>query len=325
MACITSREYIPSSLENWWHAHVDLYRTASDWKTACTALRSPANASLIEAWLETVERRRQKSDKTWSQDALSFHRVSQHCGNRHTTLKLPIEPLVSFLRHPYDICTKKLSARVDKSYIMLPTRAEIHPSNASRSAFFFDAGASTWNHGLGGSSLSWFVAQYEAHVGIKFSRIFAWEAKQHSDTDIQRGVPRVLRPPHMQVYRTPPEVGCCSEDKFSYFNLPVSAELGARTNPLSWVQAVAGREDYVVFKLDIDTPKIERQIVDQILGDPEVANLIDEMYWEHTVSRAPKITRNWPTGMSAPQETLEESYDLFTRLRRAGIRAHPWV
>lgn len=120
-------------------------------------------------------------------------------------------------------------------------------------------------------------------------------------------------------------MGCCPSDRLSYFNLPISSEPSSPANPLAWLRALATADDYVVFKLDIDTPRIERQIVEQLLASPELAALVDDFFWEHTVTGGPKLTRRWPSGTSAPEETLQQSYGLFTRLRRAGIRAHAWV
>jgi hypothetical protein len=83
-------------------------------------------------------------------------------------------------------------------------------------------------------------------------------------------------------------------------------------------------EDYVVLKLDIDTPAIELVLIDQVLADSEVRSRVDELYWEHEVHTSPMIHQGWGAH-GWPNETLAQSYELFTRLRELGIRAHSWV
>ena len=204
MGC--QREYVASSLERWWHAHIGSLQASYRWQAGCSALRS--NESLVQKWIELARERDADRVDTdaWSRDALSFHRLPGTCrSNNLTRLEIPIEPLAGFLRHPYHICTKKNSKRVDKSYILLPTRAEI-PDGARR-ALLFDAGASLWRSGLGGDSQSWFVDAYARRAGLQFARILAWEARPHTDLQIRNGLPSALSG-HTSVYRAPPQVRC---------------------------------------------------------------------------------------------------------------------
>ena len=51
----------------------------------------------------------------------------------------------------------------------------------------------------------------------------------------------------------------------------------------------------------------------------------DEFYFEHHVLHSP-MGRSWTRGSGpALQQTLSDSYALFTRLRELGVRAHSWV
>ena len=81
-------------------------------------------------------------------------------------------------------------------------------------------------------------------------------------------------------------------------------------------------EDYVVVKLDIDTPVVESAILDRIEAH---ADLIDELFFEWHF---------WFDGMNFGWGTLDHlrtTTNVSTvvrrmqRLRRAGIRAHFWV
>ena len=96
------------------------------------------------------------------------------------------------------------------------------------------------------------------------------------------------------------------------------------------LRSLAKPEDFVGFKLDIDTPAIELSIVQQILADPHgVGRLIDEFYWEHVVVNTPMQNFGWRHDLRRvpPRErqTLRDRYRFFRELREMGIRAHSWV
>ena len=48
---------------------------------------------------------------------------------------------------------------------------------------------------------------------------------------------------------------------------------------------------------------------------------------EHHVSDSPMLHQGWAQCRTcgSPTQTLSQSYDVFTRLRELGIRAHSWV
>ena len=73
----------------------------------------------------------------------------------------------------------------------------------------------------------------------------------------------------------------------------------------------------------IDDSPTEETLVEQLLADDGLVALIDEFYFEHHVSHgSPMAYHGW--GHRVPR-SLAQSYDLFARLRRAGVRAHSWV
>ncbi len=73
-------------------------------------------------------------------------------------------------------------------------------------------------------------------------------------------------------------------------------------------------------QLPQDAPKIEKPLYEQIIADPELSSRIDEFYFEHHV-RLPDMEEFWGV---EPTETLVDSYEIFSRLRELGIRAHSW-
>lgn len=109
-----------------------------------------------------------------------------------------------------------------------------------------------------------------------------------------------------------------------YYNVPVDAAPVAKANPLRVLKALCSVEDYVVLKIDIDTPSVEEPLLVQILHDHELAARIDELYFEHHVHLSP-MRRWWSPGLTGTGCAVQDSYALFRALRALGIRAHSWV
>ena len=261
----------------------------------------------------------------WDPEIFSYHQFTDTCTNRELK-KIPIEPLVGTLRHPLAVCDATVRrdmlgrprrdsrARVNKEYMIETRRREFLESQGNSSytkggrSLFFDIGASTYHDGKGGPSLSWFIDTYH-HAGFDFDRVLGWEARKLEAFEIFEGMP-------FNLLKT-----------ISYFNLPVESDSNSDMNPWRYIRSLARREDFVVVKLDIDTPAVEIELMRQILFDEPDSNsplseLIDELYFEHHV---------WGSGMT-PDWTIERldgdmkgSYSLFAALRLLGIRAHSWV
>ena len=82
-------------------------------------------------------------------------------------------------------------------------------------------------------------------------------------------------------------------------------------------------KDYVVFKLDIDTPEVEKQIIDLFLSDEgrKYTDLIDEFFFEYQGS----LTGGDPYDLDREGARVTEGILMMQRLRKMGIRAHSWV
>lgn len=118
-------------------------------------------------------------------------------------------------------------------------------------------------------------------------------------------------------------------DVVSYYNVPVDPTPNARFNPWRTLRQVATPADYVVVKIDIDNTPIERALVEQLLADRGLSSLVDEFFHEHHVRDSPMMHQGWAPHSAPradrPMQTLAQSYELFSRLRQLGIRAHSWV
>jgi len=93
------------------------------------------------------------------------------------------------------------------------------------------------------------------------------------------------------------------------------------------IKKIAQPGDFLVLKLDIDTPSVELPILRELLNDPELLELVDEFFFEYHVSFAP-MNPSW-FGSANPSihtnDTLADSYNVFCTLREKGLRAHSWV
>ena len=90
---------------------------------------------------------------------------------------------------------------------------------------------------------------------------------------------------------------------------------------------MAKEEDFVAFKLDIDTPEIEVPIVLKLIRDPQMTKLIDEFFFElHFHS---EVECGWSKAVPAVLDGLvldrTGALQLFRTLREDGIRAHVWT
>ena len=311
-------KYRPSAWETEWrstHSYAVQHDNPRNWTQGCALMAQETAA--IGAWLEFARKRRpafrrgNKPPDTTEEatEVLSFHAIVDACTGRTTSFE-PIEPLVGFLRHPEAHCPQFPSSKfwvrnvISKDYLIPAWHSEAWPHGRTR-ALFFDLGASLYHTGNGGASMSWFVTQYRLR-GIQFDRIFAWEAKFHTDATIYETMPAPI------------------VDRIAYYNLPANATPGAKHNPWRTLRAVATQADFVVVKIDIDNTPVEEALLDQLLADRSLSVLVDEFYFEHHVLNTPMWHYGWKGG-TVTTHTLVHSYELFSQLRQLGIRAHSWV
>jgi len=304
-ACIDRAvRYHPSDIEVSWLKEISNVKSDEpSWENGCQKVH--AEESELREMISGIQLLAGAEGKEISKRHLSSHEVENCDGVKR---RIFIEPLVSFLRHPLALCAQKKRENyiLDKSYLSVPRVEEL--THADSYKWLFDAGASTYNTGAGGASQSWFVETYRTH-GIEFDRIIGWEARK-TDPKIQWG-----------------DIPADIKRKTSWFNIPVSATVGHADNPLTFIKALTKPEDFVVFKLDIDTPEVEVPLVQQLMNDTELHTLIDEFYFEHHVKGSPMQWHGWGDlrRSETPLNDIQDSYELFYYLRKKGIRAHSWV
>jgi hypothetical protein len=107
--------------------------------------------------------------------------------------------------------------------------------------------------------------------------------------------------------------------KITFYNDPVNM---SDSSALGVLRREARPEDFVVLKLDIDTPWLEEKIINEILSRPEDAALIDELFFEfHVIVDDLRVRRPHERDRDTPRHALE----VMTKLRQRGIRAHFWT
>jgi hypothetical protein len=280
--------YTPSQYETYW---VNNIQSLQD--NVCT--ESNKQKHEIDVWLQYIHDVNTGQNKLLPDpEVFSFFTFeSQKCGS----LKLFIEPLAGLTRSPL-YCMDN-SQVVSKEYLLI---SDSH-KNASR-AFLFDMGASLFNSGSGGPSQAWFEEQYGVKKGVRWDGIYAWEAQPLDASVVWQDIPDHLKP----IYH--------------WHNVPVTAgALEEPDNPLRVIMEITKPEDFVLVKLDIDNSEIENKLVQHILANEVLSSLIDEFFFEHHVNTQP-MHMYWGNSM---KETLSDTYDIFTRLRKKGVMAHPWV
>jgi hypothetical protein len=231
-----------------------------------------------------------------------------------------MEPLAGILRDPRHACWEfdHVSASLRKAAFVPPLARSgpygdagqrkyslLDPALARKGtdgrpprAILIDMGGSKWSDAHG---LRWLVEAYAA-VGVEFEHIYVWEA-QPMTPRYWDGMPVAVR------------------RRVHFYNLPASAIPGDANNPWETVRLASGPDDLVVVKLDIDTPTVETPLVQQLLDDPALLRLVDDFYFEHHVVMPEMQRLGWGDLVAC---TLADSYELFRRLRLAGVRAHSW-
>ena len=139
--------------------------------------------------------------------------------------------------------------------------------------------------------------------GFKFDHIYAYEAKETKPADVFEQVPTELMA------------------SFHWINVGVSADIGGKLNPFTALLENFNEDDFVVVKLDIDTPKIENKLVKQMKDDPAILDLVDVFYYEHHVKQK-ELSRYWRRWVFG---SVGESLELMSALRARGVSSHYWV
>jgi hypothetical protein len=252
---------------------------------------------------------------------LSRFRVTKCCHSprRNFTWNEWIEPITVHGRHPFSVSECKYkdvddlfskrenyygaTSIYNVDYILTQSAASFKNKTSSRvRKFLFDAGTSTFE-----SSLTWFTCAYSQQE-IYMDSIHAWEVTLLEPTSFWREVPPSLN--HL----------------YHFYNIPIRANSTDKDSPLRIIKAIANVEDFVAFKLDIDTPSVEIPIALEIASNPKLAKLIDEFFFELHF-QCELIKGCWgevPDYIDGFRLDRFNAMKLFITYRSLGIRSHFW-
>jgi len=181
-------------------------------------------------------------------------------------------------------------------------------SNHTIRTIFMDLGASLDFHSSTDSPAVYITALYE-RFGIPFDHVYAYEITEKNPNKVFSQIPKALRA------------------SYHWINVGISAELNTneatnyKHHPWQFLEAHYTPGDFVVVKLDVDTPSVENPLVKQLLEHPTWHRLIDVFYFEHHV-HLQEIAVQWGKNVEG---SVADSVHLFKSLREKGIAAHSWV
>ncbi|KAL7466153.1 hypothetical protein ACHAXS_006453, partial [Conticribra weissflogii] len=214
-----------------------------------------------------------------------------------------MEPLLPVARHP-KICHNVRANFLNMGYIIHDFHHIcVHSLTSHSKLVFVDMGAALDFHSSRFSPNAYIYNIYKT-FGFIFDHIYAYEITP-------KEAPRV--------YELVPEDLLSS---WHWINVGVDASPYSKNNPFNMLLSTFTREDdFVVVKLDIDTPHIELPLAHQLRDDPKVGQLVDQFYFEYHVHQK-EMASWWGAGMNG---TVKEAMDLMGELRKNGVAAHFWV
>jgi hypothetical protein len=223
-----------------------------------------------------------------------------------------VEPLLPPMRHPA-FCDEGKSRILDLTYLVHDFGALCRKLKRHSRIVLIDMGASlNYHHHADDHKKDSQKEDPMTHLihlftkfGFPFDHIYAYEIK-HTAPAIVFG--EKLPVDLMAAYH--------------WINVGVSAEPGHRLNPFTTLlSGTYNEDDIVIVKLDIDTPFLEIPLARQVAENAQLGKLIDHFYFEHHV-HLEELARPWSRTM---QGSVQESLELFYKIRQNGVAAHFWV
>lgn len=113
---------------------------------------------------------------------------------------------------------------------------------------------------------------------------------------------------------------------YHFFNAPISSNIKDRHSPSRIIKQIAREDDFVSYKLDVDTSNVELPIVQEMLDDAQLISLIDEFFFEFHIHCEVMKYCGWDTkeDWNGMKLNVESSMKMFSELRHKGLRAHFW-
>lgn len=113
---------------------------------------------------------------------------------------------------------------------------------------------------------------------------------------------------------------------YQFYNIPITMNGTSKDCPLRFIQEKASIDDFVSFKLDIDSPYAEIPIALEMSTNPHIASLIDEFFFELHF-KCEILHGCWgdvPEEIGGLKLDRISALRLFQKYRQSGIRSHFW-
>jgi hypothetical protein len=154
-----------------------------------------------------------------------------------------------------------------------------------------------------------FIITVHQQQKIEFDALYGWEYTLLEPNEFWNFVPKKMVP------------------YYHFYNAPLSSNKQDHLSPLRIISQMAREEDFVSFKLDIDTPEVELPIVLEIATNQTIARLIDEFFFEMHFHCELMEECGWgyvPPEMLGLKLDRVNAMELLLTMRTQGIRAHVW-
>jgi hypothetical protein len=213
-----------------------------------------------------------------------------------------VEPLLPPLRHPGICWNKTLLLSMD--YLVHDFASMCRQLKPTSRTVLVDMGASLDFH-HGETSPAVYLTKLFQRFGFRFDHVYAFEIKQKKPQKVFQAVPDDLRA------------------AYHWINVGVETDPMSGNNPLKLLKDNFREDDFVIVKLDIDTPFVELPLAQQLLQDDSLNRLVDSFYFEQHVHLG-ELRSSWGKG-NGMACSVQDSLELFAALRKRGIPAHSWV
>lgn len=327
--CTISKVYRPSGYEMHHSKMIREIAAMTDFdqrkKTLLAFFYNKTEVDHSKKWLKRIELRMSNPNIATTDDDkiyLSRFKVTKACGSHQTKWVEWIEPLTIHFRHPFAFakCRERDShhhpapptwlplSDIDlqsTEYILLKNGNLSEDISSKGNRFLFDMGSSRFD-----SSGWWFTCAY-AQQGIEFDQIYGFEYDLLEPLDYWSYVPDPILP------------------RYHFYNIPITSGEKSVRNPLNLIRRVSRPEDFVAFKLDVDSPSVEIPVALELQRNKELQGLVDEFFFELHFRCEYMLPCGWnyhppPEKMNGLVLDRLHAHQFFTSLRQSGIRAHIW-
>lgn len=212
-----------------------------------------------------------------------------------------IEPLLPPMRHP-EFCFND-TFLLDPSYLVHDFGAMCRKLKKTSRIVLVDMGASlSFHESLDTESPTMYLVRLFRKFGFPIDHIYAYEITPTPPENIWDRLPVELIP------------------SYHWINVGVNGEIGHHRNPFTHLINAFNEDDFIMVKLDIDTPKLETILSTQLLNET-LGKLVDQFYFEKHV-HLEELAVFWAETMEG---SVKDAMIFFYELRRSGIAAHFWV